>query len=163
VRCLQTPEFGEQSYRIDDDGEITLPLLGRIKAAGFSIREFELELTRRLGESIRAPQVAVVMVNYRSQPMSVIGEVTTPGLHQLEGRKTLIEVLSLGGGLRTTAGPTVRITRRVEYGTIPLPGAAPDRTGTFYVANVELRKVLGGDPISNIAQHRGSQKGQDSA
>src|SRR5450755_2125544 len=150
IRCLQAPEFGDQPYRIDEDGDITLPLVGRMKAASLSIRGLELELTYRLRESIRDPQVAIVVITFRSQPVSVLGEVTTPGLHQLEGRKNLIEVLSLGGGLRPTAGPAVQITRRKEYGPIPLPESAADRTGQFYVASIELKDVLGGDPVSNI-------------
>jgi polysaccharide export outer membrane protein len=150
IRCLQAEEFGNQPYRIDGDGQLTLPLLGRIKASDLAVRELELDIERRLGETIKAPQVTVAVATYRSQPVSLIGEVNTPGVHQLEGRKTLIEVLSLGGGLRASAGPRVQITRRTEYGAIPLPGSSLDHTGNFYVAEAEIKKLFGSSPASNI-------------
>jgi polysaccharide export outer membrane protein len=74
--------------------------------------------------------------------VSVIGAVSTPGVRQLEGRKTLIEVLSMAGGISADAGPSLRITRRLEQGRIPLPGATEDTTGGFSIAEVDVRSLL---------------------
>ena len=96
----------------------------------------------RLKVYLEDPDVTISVTEYQSQPVSIFGQVTSPGLHQLQGHKTLVEILSLAGGLRPDAGPTVRITRRIEYGKIPLPGAADDPSGRFSVASVDLRPLI---------------------
>jgi polysaccharide biosynthesis/export protein len=95
--------------------------------------------------------VAISIVEYRSQPVSVIGTVGQPGVHQLEGRKTLIEILAKAGGLRPEAGNSIKITRRAEWGVIPLPSAAKDPSGQFSVAQVSLKSIMQGtNPEENI-------------
>src|SRR5262249_24993209 len=82
---------------------------------------------------------------------SVLGSVQNPGVHQLQGSKNLFEVLSLAGGLRPDAGAMVKITRRIKWGRIPLPGAADDPTGEFSVASVHVRSILSAaNPADNI-------------
>lgn len=88
------------------------------------------------------PEVSIFIVEFRSQPVSVIGSVRNPGVHQLQGRKTLVEVLSDAGGLAPDAGHSIKITRRIEWGPIPLPGAAPDSSGQFSVAEASLRGIM---------------------
>jgi polysaccharide export outer membrane protein len=86
-----------------------------------------------------------------SPPVSIIGAVATPGVKQLEGGKTLVEVLSMAGGLTPDAGSTVRIARRLEQGRIPLPEAADDPTGAFSVLDLDARALLDGrTPEKNI-------------
>lgn len=151
VRVLELEETGTDSIRVDPDGQISLPLLGRVKAGGLTVAALERELVARLKTYIREPVVAVSVVEYRSQPVSVIGAVGEPGVHQLEGRKTLVEVLARAGGLREEAGNTVKITRRIEWGPIPLPSAALDESGRFSVAEVSLRDIMQAtNPAENI-------------
>jgi polysaccharide export outer membrane protein len=70
----------------------------------------------------------------------------------LEGQKTLVEMLAAAGGLRQDAGPTVKLTRRLEYGGIPLPGAVEDATHQFSIAEVNLKSVMEAkNPEFNIA------------
>jgi polysaccharide export outer membrane protein len=57
------------------------------------------------------PRISVEIADHRSQPVSVLGSVTKPGIYQLQGRKTLADVLSMAGGLKPDAGYTVRISR----------------------------------------------------
>ena len=87
----------------------------------------------------------------RSQPVSVFGAVTKPGVVQLQGRKTLYEVLSMAGGPRETAGSSLTVTRRRENGEIPLPGATIDPTGQFSTAELNVQEILEGkNPAANI-------------
>src|SRR5437762_14235003 len=88
------------------------------------------------------PDEAVAVTEFRSQPGSVIGAVGRSGVHQLDGRKTLVEVLSMAGGLSEDAGPSVTITRRLEWGRIPLADAAEDATGGFSVAQIDVKSLL---------------------
>lgn len=154
VITIQVPEADEIPSKpiwIDTDGLINLPLAGRLKAAGLTIRELESQLNERLKAFVKDPHVVVAVTEFKGQPVSVLGFVTNPGVHQLQGRKTLLEVLSLAGGIRTEAGAVIRITRRIEYGELPLPGAALDASGQFSFAHVNIRSMMDGkSPQENI-------------
>ena len=142
VKVLEADEISGDPLRVDLAGYVSLPLIGRVRAAGLTAEGLEAELSRRLNIYIREPQVTVGISGLRSQPVSVIGAVNSPGVHQLEGRKTLIEILSLAGGLRDDAGHKVKITRRIEWGAVPLPAAKNDATGQFSMAEVSLQELM---------------------
>jgi polysaccharide export outer membrane protein len=151
VHALDVEEVSDKPAAIDADGFIKLPMIGRVHAGGLSTRQLERELTKRLRTFVRDPQVTVSIAEYRSQPVSVLGAVASPGVHQLQGNKTLFEVLSMAGGLRADAGHSIKITRRIEWGAIPLPTAANDSTGRFSVAEVSVRSILdANNPHENI-------------
>ena len=142
IRALNADEIRGDAVRIDPSGEISLPLLGRLRAAGLTIDRLETEVSARLKTYVREPIVAVTMVEYRSQPVSIIGAVAAAGVHQLEGRKTLVEMLAKAGGLSPEAGNAVKITRHVEWGTIPHASAALDASGKFSIAEVNLAEII---------------------
>jgi polysaccharide export outer membrane protein len=142
IRALNAEEMRSDAVRIDPSGEISVPLLGRLRAAGLTIDRLETEVSERLKMYVHDPVVAVSIVEYRSQPVSVIGAVAAAGVHQLEGRKTLIEMLAKAGGLRPEAGNVVKITRKVEWGSIPHTSAAADASGKFIVAEVNLTEII---------------------
>lgn len=151
VRALDAEEISDKPVRIDMSGYLRLPLVGRVRAAGLTVEQLEAELTQRLKAYVRQPDVSVSVSEFRSQPVSVIGSVKTPGVHQLQGRKTLVEILSLAGGLSDDAGHVVKITRQLEMGRIPLANAADDPTGKFSVAEVSLKSILNArSPQDNI-------------
>ncbi len=142
IWALGAEEISQKPVRIDPSGYIDLPMLGRIRASGFTAEQFKGELVSRLRSYVKEPQVSVSIAEFRSQPVSVIGAVKNPGVHQLQGRKTLVEILSLAGGLAPDAGYSVKITRRLEWGPIPLPTATRDATGSFSVADVGLKPLM---------------------
>ena len=151
LQGLNAEEIVNRPMRIDPSGEIGLPMVGRLRAAGLTIQQFEQELNQRLSIYIREPRISVSVTEYRSQPVSVLGAVNSPGVLQVQGRKTLMELLSLAGGLRPDAGYRVKITRGVEWGPIPLPNAAPDSTGKFNVAEVTIKGLMEAkNPEANI-------------
>ncbi|MCL4401467.1 MAG: polysaccharide export protein [Acidobacteria bacterium] len=151
IRVLEVEEINDKPVRIDLSGYVRLPLVGRVRAGGLTVEQFEANLTRSLTAYVRKPDVSVAVTEYHSQPVSVIGAVKTPGVHQLEGRKTLIEILSMAGGLDVTAGPKVKITRRAEWGPIPLATASRAQGGDFSVAEVNLKDLIDAqNPECNI-------------
>lgn len=151
VQTLDVDEISNKAVRIDSGGFIALPLVGKVRAAGLSTTQLEAEVASRLKTYIQTPQVVISVTEFRSQPVSVIGAVNSPGVHQLQGRKTLIEMLSMAGGLRSDAGHSVKITRRPEWGPIPLPSAAEDSTGNFCIAQVNLKSIMEAkNPEENI-------------
>ena len=144
-------ESGNKPARIDSNGDVEVPLVGRIHVAGLTVQQAEQVIDKSLSKYIREPQVVVNVAEIRSQPVSVLGAVNTPGVHQVQGHKTLLEMLALAGGLRQDAGYSVRITRRLDWGCIPLPGASFDSTGKFTVAEVDLKEIMEAkDPAENI-------------
>jgi polysaccharide export outer membrane protein len=151
---ISGPELSDMANkpaRIDGDGDIQVPLVGRIHVSGLTVQQSERELNKVLSTYIRHPQVVVTVTELRSLPVSILGAVNTPGVHQVQGRKTLLEMLSLAGGIRSDAGYSIRITRQVEWGCIPLPGAALDASGRFSVAEVNLKKIMEAkNPEENI-------------
>jgi len=142
IKALDAEEINTQSLRIDPNGAISLPLVGRLTASGLTVERLEQQIAERLQKYVRSPRVSVTVVDFRSQPVSVMGSVGQPGVHQLEGRKTLIEILARAGGVKPEAGSTIMITRRSEYGAIPLPGATTDASGVFSIATVNLQGIL---------------------
>jgi polysaccharide export outer membrane protein len=151
IRVLNLEEIGTDSYRIDSQGNIDVPLIGKIHAGGLTVDDLQGEIKQRLTKELKAPTVTVSIKEFRSQPVSVLGAVITPGVHQVHGPTTLFEVLSAAGGLKQDAGNTIHIIRRKDAGMIPLPGARPDGTGKFYVAELKVRSVMEGkNPEDNI-------------
>jgi polysaccharide biosynthesis/export protein len=134
-------ELANKTARVDGEGDIQVPLVGRVHVAGLTVQEAETELNKRLTTYIKHPQAAIDVKDLRSQPASVMGAVNTPGVHQVEGHKTLLEMISMAGGIRADAGYSIRITRNIEWGCIPLPGATTDPSGRFSIAQVNLRDI----------------------
>jgi len=142
IRALDAEEISDKPFTIDTSGYVNLPMLGRIQAAGLTVPQLESAIAAKLKEFVWEPHVAVTVSEFHSQPISVIGAVNTPGVQQLRGRKTLVEVLSGAGGLRPDAGYRVTIQRKAERGPIPLPGAKPDPTGQFSLAQVSMPSIM---------------------
>ena len=142
IRAFQAEEISDKPMQVTGEGYINAPMIGRVKAAGLTIAQLEQELTKKLATYYEHPQVSVFVSDYRSQPVSVIGAVNTPGMVQLRGPKTLLQVISLAGGLRADAGNAVTITRERKPGNAPLGIGSTDPTGRFSVAQVNLRDVM---------------------
>ena len=83
---------------------MTFPLIGRVKAAGLTLRSLAEALKTQFGDGfLKNPQVAVSIDEYKSQRVFVMGEVRTPGAYQLTGDMTIIEALAKAGGITQTA------------------------------------------------------------
>ena len=151
IKALDTDEIAATPFRVDPRGFIDLPLAGRVKASGLTTEELESELKSRLKKYLNEPDVSVYVAEMRTQPVSVIGAVQAPGVQRLQGQKTLFEALSAAGGLRQDAGYLVRITRKMEWGPIPLANATTDPTGKFSVASLNVKTIMdASNPKENI-------------
>ena len=144
-------ELANKPARIDGDGDIQVPLVGRVHVSGLTVQQTEQQLNKVLSTYIRQPQVVVGVAEVRSQPVSILGAVNTPGVHQVQGHKTLLEMLALAGGIRSDAGYSIRITRQLEWGCIPVPKTKLDASGRFSVAELNLKKIMEAkNPEENI-------------
>ncbi|MGA1730793.1 MAG: polysaccharide biosynthesis/export family protein [Steroidobacteraceae bacterium] len=80
-----------RSVRVSASGEFTLPLIGRITAAGLTVTEIEDSVASKLAENfMENPQVTVFVKEYLSQRVTVEGAVREPGIHPLTGRTSLL-------------------------------------------------------------------------
>jgi polysaccharide export outer membrane protein len=140
IRAPQVEEINERPFRIDTDGFVALPLVGRVRAGGLTVQALEADVTDKLRQFIREPQIAITVVQFHSEPVFVMGDFRVPGIYPLEGA-TLVEMLSKAGGTQPNASRRIKITRRTEYGPIPLPGAVEDPEKKISSVEVSLASL----------------------
>lgn len=111
ITVFDAPELN-RSVRVTSGGEISLPLLGPLRAAGLTARELELSLEVRLRrEFMKDPHVGVFVSTVESHPISVVGAVRKPGVFQVRGPRSLLEMISMADGVTDDAGDKVLIER----------------------------------------------------
>ena len=151
IHAIEEEGMSDTPIRIGSDGFINLPTVGRLKVVNRTAEEVQIDITERLKRLIVNPDVSVTVVETHSHPISVVGAVKTPGVFELQGRKTLLEIMSLAGGPRDDAGYTARITRQMEFGALPLESSTTDPSGQFSVAQINLQQIMDArDPSGNI-------------
>ncbi|MCZ8338362.1 MAG: polysaccharide export protein EpsE [Burkholderiaceae bacterium] len=115
IQVFQNPDLTVEA-RVSEAGVISFPLLGALRIGGLSPTNVEKLIAQRLrdGKYLQNPQVTVNVTTFRSQQVSVLGNVTRPGRYPLETTgMRLSEVLSLAGGVAATgADDVVLVTTR---------------------------------------------------
>jgi polysaccharide export outer membrane protein len=129
---------------VSPDGGFTYPLLDRVVAAGLTTGQLERHLAKALLEYLVDPQVSVTVVEFRSQPVHVVGEVRKPGTYVLRHASTLREILAEAGGPTPDAGQEVMVLRAAE--SEGSPGSTPSGTqGKRPRIRVDLEALLRGE------------------
>lgn len=100
--------------RIADDGTISYPLVGEMKVAGLTERELERKVADELKQRklVRSPQVNVLIEEFQSQRVSILGNVAKPGVYPVSRGERITEIIALAGGLTDKAGDTAVVTRK---------------------------------------------------
>ncbi len=143
----------QQILRVSDEGTVNFPLLGAVTVAGLTPTEAETriagELERR--EFVQNPQVALLIKEYRSQPIFVLGAVRQPGQYQMTYPLRLIDALVLAGGVKEeVASDTVQLQRFLPEGAVPESGDEVD------LLEVSLETLLStGSPDTNVLLRAG--------
>ena len=118
ITVFEAPELN-RSVRVSASGGISLPLLGGVRAVGLTPRELEFVLEELLRRTyMKDPHVGVFVREMQSHAVSVFGAVQKPGVFQIRGTKTLLEVLSMAEGLADDAGDTIIVMRRASFGGV---------------------------------------------
>ena len=95
-----------KTVRVSSQGNIGFPLLGAVRVKGLTVSELEREIQGLLAEKyIQNPNVSVFIKEYRNQRIAVLGMVEKPGIFDVTGQKTVLDMLALAGGLKEDAGP----------------------------------------------------------
>lgn len=158
-----------RTVRVSAEGEILLPLLGSVRAAGLTLSGLTSVLEERLRSSyMKDPHVGILLKEMQSHPVSVFGAVEKPGVYQIRGARTLVEVLSMAQGLAPDAGDRVIVERQgsepVMQGASAEPGAehsaanSPDDSNRpkDRVVEIRLKQLLDSvDPRSGALVYPG--------
>jgi polysaccharide export outer membrane protein len=102
-----------RTVAVDADGTFDYPYVGRVKAAGSTLRAIKAIIEKKLvqGGYFVAPQVTVEVAKYRSQNVFVLGEVRVPGQYALTGNMSVLQVLAAAGSPTSAAAGHIVITR----------------------------------------------------
>jgi polysaccharide biosynthesis/export protein len=109
-----------QRVRVDSDGNVSLQLLGQVHVAGLTPQAAEKQLDALSVQKgiLKDPHFAVFVKEDVQGGVSVLGEVSKPGIYELEGTRHLLEVISAAGGVTNKAGSTANVTRRDDPGRV---------------------------------------------
>jgi polysaccharide export outer membrane protein len=112
VGVFDSPELATRA-RVNSNGEITFPLLGRVHVGGTTPEQTQETIEKQLAEKdfVKSPQVAVFVVEYANQGVSVLGEVNKPGVYPVMGSHQLFDFISAAGGFTARAGRLITIAR----------------------------------------------------
>ncbi len=119
VRVFGEPDLGA-SYRVAQDGSIDFPLVGRVTVVGLEPTAVADLLTERLrsGQFLRDPQVSVLVKEYNSKRISIMGAVARPGTFPMSTGLTVVQAISLAGGFTPLAARNDTVVSRRINGQI---------------------------------------------
>ena len=116
ITVFQNPDMTTEA-RISEEGKITFPLIGQVEIGGVTPAAAEARIAGRLnaGGFVLNPQVNMVVSQFRSRMVSVLGQVGKPGRYPIEERSaTIADMLATAGGVLPTGGEEVVVVRKKE-------------------------------------------------
>ncbi|PHV07400.1 polysaccharide export protein EpsE [Janthinobacterium sp. BJB412] len=113
VSVYGSPDLTTET-RVSDTGSITFPLLGPVEIAGLPLAAAEKKIGGLLesGGFLRKAQVNILVTQIQSQQVSVLGQVNRPGRYPIEGRRSVLDLLAMAGGISPDGGDTVALIRK---------------------------------------------------
>jgi polysaccharide biosynthesis/export protein len=144
ITVFGLPELS-QHVRVGGAGDVSLPLVGNLHFAGKSSDEAQSMLEKLLadGHFVNNPHASVYVKEYTTEGISLVGEVSRPGVYPALGAHRLLDVIQAAGGLTDKAGRTVTVSHRDDP-TKPIKLTFSDDAVKMAVNNIEL---LPGDTI----------------
>ena len=129
IKVENMPEL-TQAWRVTASGTFLLPYIGRVTAAKKTTEELALLIADKLkGDYLKEPRVTVSVKEYNSRSFFIQGSVKNPGVFQIEGRPTMLELLTLAGGLTEKHGATAYILRKIKAPASKDPEIGKTTTG----------------------------------
>ncbi|MFO7732475.1 MAG: polysaccharide biosynthesis/export family protein [Candidatus Aminicenantes bacterium] len=98
IAVFELPELN-QTMRVSEDGSITMSLLGKVEVAGLTAQELEAKLASLLEERFTTGGAHVTVFIKEYQKVAVIGAVGRPGMYEMVGPTTLLQMIAQAGGL----------------------------------------------------------------
>ena len=101
-----------QELIVRPDGRVSFPLIGDVPAAGMTIVELDNEMTKRLKEFLKFPEVSITIRKIGGSKIVILGQVRSPGVYAVGGSGSILEAIALAGGLtRDAVGTSVVLIR----------------------------------------------------
>ncbi|MCL6622103.1 MAG: polysaccharide export protein [Syntrophobacterales bacterium] len=154
----------KRELRVNGQGEITMPLVGVVKVAGLTTQEIEKRLMELYdAKYLVNPQITVSVKEFRHQQVAVTGAVDKPGLYEIIGPRTLLEVLAMAGGFsskpKAEAGDVIHVIRHQNAPdvarTVKMDTTRPFAPHTTTTV-IDLRQLVSGQaPELNITVQSG--------
>jgi polysaccharide export outer membrane protein len=100
--------------RVNEAGKITFPLIGEVEVGNLPTAEAEKKIAGLLesGGFVRKPQVNILVTVLQSQQVSVLGQVNRPGRYPVEGKRSVLDLLALAGGVGPEGGDSIDLIRK---------------------------------------------------
>jgi polysaccharide biosynthesis/export protein len=147
IQVYGQPDMSSTVY-VADDGTVSVPLAGAVQVAGLSPSQASLRIETALKtEKILVdPHVTITVTTSRSQRVSVLGQVGTPGRYPIESNTSIFDLLAQAGGITATGSDVVYVIRQDKEGKeirypVDLKGLA---NGGSAITSVPLK---GGDSV----------------
>lgn len=136
ISVYNVPELSTKS-RLGNNGDVYLPLIDYVHLAGLTVEEAQALVEKRLSDGgfVKNPHVSLNVDQSASQGISLLGEVSRPGVYPVIGEPRLLDVVSAAGGFTASAGQSITVTHRNQS----------DKPLT-----VPLSRKLSDNPVSNI-------------
>lgn len=156
ITVFEVEDF-TRDYRISASGNIVVPFLGRVQVSGMTGEELEESFARELTNQglVKEPLVSVFIKEYRSQPVYVLGAVGKPGQYMITHQLTLLDVLTLAGGLDLTRAAHYAVLQRPKIqeeghsGELPTNGSdsepasnGPASNNPSEIVEIDLEAIL---------------------
>jgi protein involved in polysaccharide export with SLBB domain len=140
-------DFKERTVRVGTEGNIDLPLIGTVRAAGLTEQDLRDKLTHALDKYMYDPQVDLFVKFYKSRQVAVVGAVRSPGLVTLSGAgETIIDVLTQAGGTTPAAADEVVIMPQVSGEALKLQRISQSISSPASDAGRPVSTADNGDP-----------------
>lgn len=112
VSVYGSPDLGTEA-RVSESGNITFPLVGQVAVAGLAPAAAEKKIAGLLdsGGFVKKPQVNIIVTAVQSQLVSVMGQVNRPGRYPVEGKRSVLDMLAVAGGISIEGGDKVSLIR----------------------------------------------------
>jgi polysaccharide export outer membrane protein len=113
ISVYGNPDLGLET-RVSEAGEITFPLVGAVAVGGLSTSAAEKKLGGLLesGGFLRKAQVNIIVTSLQSQQASVLGQVNRPGRYPVEGKRSVMDMLALAGGVSPDGADQITVIRK---------------------------------------------------
>ena len=122
VTVFDMPELA-QNVRVNEVGDASFAFIGLLHVAGLTPDQTREAIASGLrdGNFVLHPQVSVLIQEYGTQGVSVLGQVQKPGVYAVLGSRTLLDVISQAGGTTALAGSSVTIKRHADGTILTIP------------------------------------------
>lgn len=113
ISVFGNPDLATET-RVSESGSITMPLVGQVAVAGLSTAMAEAKIANMLesGRFVKKPQVNILVTALTSQQVSVLGQVNRAGRYTIDGRRSVLDMLALAGGINPDGGDVVTVIRK---------------------------------------------------